>query len=193
MEEKKLDLNSIIGFVLISGILIWMLYSNAPTPEEQKGKEKKEQLDKQAKEVKTVTSTVAATPVVDSTNNAATQAQLGSFGYSATLPSATDAVTEIKNEVLALKISNKGGYITEATVLGFDQFEKNSKKAVQIIKDKNASLDIALNTTDNRTLHTKDMYFEPKLTTEGKNQVLTLQLKAGPDQFLEYRYVLKPN
>lgn len=193
MEEKKLDLNSIIGFVLIAGILIWMLYSNAPTPEEQKEKEKKEQLDKQAKEVKTVTSTVAATPVADSTNNAATQAQLGSFGYSATLPSAIDAVTEIKNEVLSLKISNKGGYITEATVLGFDQFEKNSKKAVQIIKDKNASLDIALNTTDNRTLHTKDMYFEPKLTTEGKNQVLTLQLKAGPDQFLEYRYVLKPN
>lgn len=37
------------------------------------------------------------------------------------------------------------------------------------------------------------MFFEPKLTTEGKNQVLTLQLKAGPDQFLEYRYVLKPN
>jgi len=193
MEEKKLDLNSIIGFVLISGILIWMLYSNAPTPEEQKEKEKKEQLDKQAKQVKTVTSTVVATPVADSTQNAAAQAQLGSFGYSATLPSATDAVTEIKNEVLSLKISNKGGYIVDATVLGFDQFEKNSKKAVQIIKDKNASLDIALNTTDNRTLHTKDMYFEPKLTTEGKNQVLTLQLKAGPDQFLEYRYVLKPN
>ena len=38
MEEKKLDLNSIIGFVLISGILIWMLYSNAPTPEELKEK-----------------------------------------------------------------------------------------------------------------------------------------------------------
>lgn len=193
MEEKKLDINSIIGFVLISGILIWMLYSNAPTPEEQKEKEKKEQLDKQAKEVKTVTSTVAATPIADSTKNTVAQAQLGSFGYSATLLSATDAVTEIKNEVLSLKISNKGGYISEATVLGFDQFEKNSKKAVQIIKDNNASLDIALNTTDNRTLHTKDMYFEPKVTTEGKNQVLTLQLKAGPDQFLEYRYVLKPN
>lgn len=192
MEEKKLDLNSIIGFVLISGILIWMLWSNAPTPEELKEKEKKEQVEKQAKEVKTVTSTVAATPVADSTKNAAAQAKLGSFGYSATLPSATDAVTEIKNEVLSLKISNKGGYIVDATILGFDQFEKNSKKAVQLIKDNNASLNIALNTTDNRTLNTKDMYFEPKLTTEGKNQVLTLQLKAGPDQFLEYRYVLKP-
>ncbi|HLO73285.1 MAG TPA: membrane protein insertase YidC [Flavobacterium sp.] len=195
MEEKKLDLNSIIGFVLISGILLWMLYANTPTAEELKAKEKKEQVEKQAKEAqqaKTVTPTTVATPT-DSTQNVAAQAKLGSFGYSATLPSATDAVTEIKNEVLSLKISNKGGYIVDATVLGFDQFEKNSKKAVQIIKDKNASLDITLNTTDNRTLHTKDLYFEPKLTTEGKNQVLTLQLKAGSDQYLEYRYVLKPN
>ena len=195
MEEKKLDLNSIIGFVLISGILLWMLYANTPSAEELKAKEKKEQVEKQAKEAqqaKTVTPTTVATPT-DSTQNVAAQAKLGSFGYSATLPSATDAVTEIKNEVLSLKISNKGGYIVDATVLGFDQFEKNSKKAVQIIKDKNASLDITLNTTDNRTLHTKDLYFEPKLTTEGKNQVLTLQLKAGPDQYLEYRYVLKPN
>jgi YidC/Oxa1 family membrane protein insertase len=195
MEEKKLDINSIIGFVLISGILLWMLYANTPSAEELKEKEKKEQVEKQAKETKsakTVTATTIVAPA-DATQTAAAQAQLGSFGYSATLPSATDAVTEIKNEVLSLKISNKGGYIVDATVLGFEQFEKNSKKAVQIIKDQNASLDITLNTADNRTLHTKDMFFEPKLTTEGKNQVLTLQLKAGPDQFLEYRYVLKPN
>ncbi|NHM05293.1 membrane protein insertase YidC [Flavobacterium celericrescens] len=195
MEEKKLDINSIIGFVLISGILLWMLYANTPTAEELKEKEKKEQVEKQAKEAKqakTVTPTTVTTPT-DSTQNIAAQAKLGSFGYSATLPSATDTVTEIKNDVLSLKISNKGGYIVDATILGFDQFEKNSKKAVQIIKDNNASLDITLNTTDNRSLHTKDLYFEPKLTTEGKNQVLTLQLKAGPDQFLEYRYVLKPN
>lgn len=79
MEEKKLDLNSIIGFVLISGLLIWMLYSNAPTPEEIKEKEKKEQVEKQTKEVKTITSTVATTPIADSLKNAAAQAQLGSF------------------------------------------------------------------------------------------------------------------
>ena len=193
MEEKKLDLNSIIGFVLIAIILIWMLRPTPLTPEQIKEQAKKEQAAKQTKEVKTTTSSLAATTAVDTAKNAAAQAQLGSFGYSATLPSATNAVTEIKNELLALKIANKGGYITEASVLGFEQFEKNSKKAVQIIKDNNASLDIVLNTSDNRTLHTKDMYFEPKVTTEGKNTVLTLQLKAGPNQFLEYRYVLKPN
>ena len=39
---------------------------------------------------------------------------LGSFAYSGTLPSATDATTVIENEVLKLTISNKGGYIVEA-------------------------------------------------------------------------------
>ena len=159
MEEKKLDLNSIIGFVLISGILLWMLYANTPTPEEIKATAKKEQVEKQAKqakEVKTVSAITEAVPS-DTTQTPAAQAQLGSFGYSATLPSATDAVTEIKNEVLAIKISNKGGYIVDATVLGFEQFEKNSKKAVQLIKDSNASLDITLQTADNRTLHTKEL------------------------------------
>ena len=34
MEEKKFDINSIIGFVLIGGILLWMLYQNQPTEEE---------------------------------------------------------------------------------------------------------------------------------------------------------------
>ena len=30
MEQKKLDLNSIIGFILIFGILIWIMYQNQP-------------------------------------------------------------------------------------------------------------------------------------------------------------------
>ena len=34
MEEKKLDINSIIGFVLIFGILAYMLWQNQPSPEE---------------------------------------------------------------------------------------------------------------------------------------------------------------
>jgi len=44
MEEKKLDVKSIIGFVLIFGILIFMFYQNKPTPEELEAeKAKKEQ------------------------------------------------------------------------------------------------------------------------------------------------------
>jgi len=37
------------------------------------------------------------------------------------------------------------------------------------------------------------MYFEPTLTKEGENQVLTMRLKSAANSFMEYRYVLKPN
>ncbi|MFC4740290.1 membrane protein insertase YidC [Flavobacterium ponti] len=194
MEEKKLDLNSIIGFVLISGILMWMLYSNSPTPEEQEAKAKKEQVEKQKEAAKTE-STKEVTPVVtnDSLQNEQAKAKLGSFAYSSSLPSAKEDVTTIENEVLVLKIANKGGYIVDATVKGIEQFERDSKKEVQIIKENNADLNITLNTKDNRVLNTKEMFFEPTLSKEGENQVLLMRLKAGENQFLEYRYVLKPN
>ena len=58
MEEKKFDLNTIIGFLLIGGILLFMLWQNQPTPEELEAqklaKEKSEQLedDKKTSEVK---------------------------------------------------------------------------------------------------------------------------------------------
>ena len=34
MEEKKIDLNTVIGFILIGAILLFMLWQQQPTPEE---------------------------------------------------------------------------------------------------------------------------------------------------------------
>jgi len=50
-----------------------------------------------------------------------------------------------------------------------------------------------LQTNDNRTLNTKDLFFEPTLTKVGADQVLSMKLKAGANEFLEYKYILKPN
>jgi YidC/Oxa1 family membrane protein insertase len=191
MEEKKTDFKSIIGFALIFGILMWMMQSNQPTEKEKAEKAKKEQAEKVAK-----TNNTIATPLITPENNNGVDpklaGQMGAFAYSASLPSAVSTSTEIKNDVLSLKIDNKGGYISEAKVLGFEQIKKGSKKIVEIIKNNNANLNLELKTKDGKTLNTKDLFFEPKVTTEGKNTVLTMQLKAGPAQFLQYRYVLKP-
>ena len=34
MEEKKFDPNSLIGFILIFGILLWIMYQNKPSDAE---------------------------------------------------------------------------------------------------------------------------------------------------------------
>ena len=198
MEEKKLDLNSIIGFVLIFGILIWIMYQNQPSKESIAAeKAKKEQLAKTENANKIVAAQAAVTPATvvagDSTQMAQLQKTLGGFAYSATLPSAKNDFTTIENEVVKLKIANKGGYIVEATLKNFEKFKKGSGQLVELIKDNNASLSLLLPTNDNRTLNTKDLYFEPTVSKVGADQILSMKLKAGANEFLEYKYILKPN
>ena len=49
MEEKKFDINTVVGFLLIGAILLYMLWQNQPTPEQLEAqkveKEKIEQLE----------------------------------------------------------------------------------------------------------------------------------------------------
>jgi YidC/Oxa1 family membrane protein insertase len=197
MEEKKLDLNSIIGFVLIFGILIWIMYQNKPSEATiAADKAKKELVAKEAQAKAAAVKTIATPTAVvagDSTQLVQLQKTLGGFAYSATLPSAKNDITTIENDFVLLKIANKGGYIVEATLKNFEKFEKNSGQLVSLIKDNNADLNIQLQTNDNRTLNTKDLYFEPTLSKVGADQILSMKLKAGANEFLEYKYILKPN
>ena len=191
MEQKKLDLNSIIGFVLIFGIMIWIFYQNQPSKEEQAEKAKQEQVQK----VQQVESQkpLVQNKVSDSVQVVNNQLALGSFAYSATLPSAKNEFTTIENNLIILKIANKGGYIAEATLKNFKQFSKDSNKLVKLVNNNNAALNIELQTKDNKVLNTKDLFFEPTLSKNGKNQILSMKLKAGENRFLEYKYILNEN
>ncbi|OOG65937.1 membrane protein insertase YidC [Flavobacterium sp. A45] len=196
MEEKKLDLNSVIGIVLIIGIFLWMMYQNKPSEAQIAAEKAKKELvakEAQAKSVAVKSVEAPVTTVVgDSTQLIQMQKTLGGFAYSATLPSAKNGVTTIENDFVLLKIANKGGYIVEATLKNFERFKKNSGQLVSLIKDNNADLNIQLQTSDNRVLNTKDMYFEPTLSKVGNDQILSMKLKAGANEYLEYKYILKP-
>ena len=196
MEQKKFDFNSIIGFGLIFVIIMWMMYNNRQTElKEQQEKAKTEKAAKATQAVKPnqeVAKTITDTSVADSVNIQKLQGVLGSFAYSATLPSAKEGYTTLENEYIKLKVANKGGYIAEATLKNFERFNKDSKKLVSLIKDNNANFNLELQTKDNRVLNTKDLYFEPTLSKVGENQVLSMKLKAGTNEYLEYKYVLAP-
>ncbi|WP_461534244.1 membrane protein insertase YidC [Sinomicrobium sp.] len=191
MEEKKLDTSSIIGFVLIGVILIWVLYNNSPTEEEIKARKAQQELVEKAEQTSEKTTVLPEAEqnidLTDSTALANYTEKLGSFGYSASLPSAKDDITVLENDVVYFKISNKGGQIVEAKLKEFSTYDS---VPVYLIKDGSASFQLSLGTSDNRTLNTGDMYFEPSLSPDGK--ALSMKLKAGPDKFLEYRYELKP-
>lgn len=193
MEEKKFDINSILGFVLIGAILMWVIYNNQPTEEEiQAEKAKQEQVEKAKEQEKNaaVVETVPEVNLQDSTALEQYKGSLGAFAYSASLPSAKESTTVFENELVRFEVSNKGGQIVEAKLKNFKTFDSIP---VYLVKDGNASFNLTFATTDNRTLNTKDLFFEPSITKNGENQVLSMKLKTSNNKFLEYRYELKPD
>ncbi|MBQ0786493.1 MAG: membrane protein insertase YidC [Oceanihabitans sp.] len=198
MEEKKLDLNSIIGFILIFGILVHMMYMNQPSAEELEAEAiaKQEQVEAEQKaEVQddtlvTTSEDFSGGIVTDSTQLVTLKNKLGAFAYASTLASATNKETLVENGVLALKFSNKGGYLSEVKLNKFVDYDAIP---IYLVKDGNTAFNISFNTSDNRNLNTQDLFFEPTITKSGENTVVSMKLKVSPTQFLEYRYELIPN
>jgi YidC/Oxa1 family membrane protein insertase len=171
------------------------MYNNRENEVKEQAKAKTEiAADKKAKATTTkeVANTIKDTTVADSVKMQKLQGSLGSFAYSATLPSAKEDFTTIENELIKLKIANKGGFIAEATLKNYKKIDKNSNELVALIKNNNVNFNLQLQTKDNRVLNTKDLFFEPTVSKVGENQILSMKLKAGANSYLEYKYVLKP-
>ncbi|MCM4168833.1 Membrane protein insertase YidC [Arenibacter antarcticus] len=191
MEEKKLDINTIIGFVLIFGILVFMFWQNQPTPEELEAKKAQQEQLEITKEAQPEASqsAVAAPKPIDANDSIAVaiyKNAIGAFGYTAP----KEGTTVLENDLVYLEISNKGGQIVEATMKKYVTYDSIP---VYLVKDNNASFGLTFSTSDNRVLHTKDLFFEPSLTTSGDTQVLSMKAKVAEDKYLEYRYEMKPD
>jgi YidC/Oxa1 family membrane protein insertase len=189
MEEKKFDKNYIIGMVLIFGLMILMFYQNQPTAEEleaQKAEQAKvEAAAEQAEEQATTPTQPASLNLSDSTAVAQYQKTIGAFANTAI----SDGTTVLENEVLRLEVANKGGQIVVARMQDYITYDSIP---VNLVKDGNASFGLTFSTQDNRVLDTRELYFEPEVTKNGENQVLSMKAKVSANQFLEYRYEMKP-
>jgi YidC/Oxa1 family membrane protein insertase len=182
MEEKKFDVNSFIGMILIGGILIWWMSSTQPEMN-QNTKTTSEQTIKSDSVAYQNNASSIPSVVNDSIKQVEIQNQLGAFAYSSV--NSSEGTTTLENEVLLLKINNKGGQIIEALIKGYQTYDS---LPLHMIKDNNASFNINFGTTDNRILNTKDLFFQPTFTNSGSSQVLSMKLKVSDSQFLEYRY-----
>ena len=174
MEEKKFDLKSIIGFVLIFILLLWVMNNNRPTQEElAKRKAEQEQV-------------AAAKNPQNNTATAAT-ADLGAFAYGNAQATAKDGVTVIENKDVKLTINNKGGDLKEVLLKQFKTYES---MPVYLIKDKNAIFALNFKTTQGQELNTQQLYFEPSLSQKDGKQLLSMKVKTGENSYLEYVYTL---
>ncbi|MEM1339480.1 MAG: membrane protein insertase YidC [Bacteroidota bacterium] len=195
MEEKKLDLNAIIGFVLIFGILLGWMYLRQPSPEEleaqkaQQEQQEQETTQQEEAQPKIPQETIIAsqTPVneKDSSSVANYRQSVGAFGFT----QINEGTTILENDVLYLEVANRGGQIVNARMKNFVTFDS---VPVYLVNQGNADFGLTFSTSDNRVLESQELFFEPYLSTDGDNQVLSMKAKISANQFLEYRYEMKP-
>jgi YidC/Oxa1 family membrane protein insertase len=147
------------------------MYQNQPTEQQLAAEKAKKEQAASVSTKKVAQETVAVNSIDTSSANAdqieKLKKSLGNFAYSATLASAKDTVTTLENELVRIKISNKGGYIVEAVLKNFEKFKKGSGKMVELIKDNNSQLNI-----QSFYLHSNPFY---------KHYNLTLYLKSLKD------------
>ena len=85
MEEKKFDLNSLIGFVLLGAIMIWYFYMNQPAPTEagtEVNQNQEEQIDPSVpSDDVEITQQESNVQLTDSLAQVAAKNKLGDFAY----------------------------------------------------------------------------------------------------------------
>ena len=192
MEEKKLDVNSLIGFGLIFVILIYMFYINQPTPEELAAKQQAE------REAAAIQGNSASTEAVDYTQSAqaiqdinptdssavaAYKSSMGAFSFTPIVP----GNTLLENDVLRVEVSHKGGQLVLAQNKKYNTYDS---VPVYLIKDGNATFNISFTTQDNRIIQTKDLYFEPLTATNDQVEVLSMKAKISDSEYLLFEYSL---
>jgi len=172
MEEKGIDKNAIIGFVLIFAIMIGWFYISQPTPEEI---EAQRALAAQSGTEEVIAETEPVlTPIAEPT--------------SAELPVSNERSYEpvsLETEHFTLEFSRVGGQLKNITL---KNFTNHQEQPIQILQPEFSDLNLKLVTTQGLNLNTNELYFEPEVTEEEDRTRVTLRSEVADGAFLEFKY-----
>ncbi|NDP22055.1 MAG: membrane protein insertase YidC [Paludibacter sp.] len=193
-----MDKNTIIGFVLIAGIIIGFSMLSKPSEEEiakqaryndsiafvQQAKIETEIAINKSKAAIVIDSTV----VTDTTNAAAkiTDA-FGDFSVSA---QGEEKFYTLENNLVKLRFSSKGGRVYSAEL---KKYRTHDSLPLILFDAKENSMGFTLVTNNNRVVNTSDLYFEPasEIISDSKgNKTLTLRLKTTAQAYMDFVYTL---
>ena len=171
--------NTIIGFILMAAVLFGFSWYNQPSEEQINAQRKQDSIENVLKQKAENDQKAKA-----AAKKAQVEAALGdstALFYSA-LKGQNRQLT-LKNSKLRLTVNTKGGYVSEAKVLGFK--DKSGDSDLTLFANNEQSLNFMLAGKDINII-TADLFFEPSNATDS---TLTLTAKAanGGELTIDYR------
>jgi len=216
MSAKGFDKNSIIGLVLIGGILLATTYFTQPSEKELKAKAEEEKRNKAKieridenlvtevalEETDTATDLPLAsidnnqTEGLDSIKNIETLVKFGGFA-DRSIGETQDFILE--NEKIKVTISNKGGRVSTVELKEFQTYDS---LPLALFHEDSSRFNIELTVNDaiggTKVINTENLFFETtdasfNVERDGSNSLSMKLYYGSKDKYLEYKYTLKGN
>ncbi len=189
-----MDRNSILGIIIIAGILVVWSVLNKPSKEEvEAAKHKRDsialvqqkQMAEQAKVEEQLEQKAQTELSETSQENIVTEVNKSQYGSFAESAIGTNEFTTLENDLLKLRISNKGGRIYSVELKDYKTYTQ--KPLVLFNGD---STVFGLNFfSENKSIVTNDLYFVP---FEKTSNSVKMRLYAGEEKYIEYVYTVNP-
>lgn len=189
-----MDRNTIIGLVVIFGILILFGYLNTPSKEQVAAMQLKndsiQRVNAEILQQQHVEALANETKKNDSVQVKKQIEQLGSF---APALKGEEKFITLENDLMKVKVSNLGGRIYSVELKKFKTY--TGQPLILFSGEENAfGLQFWGNNND---IQTQSLYFTPdrpesEIMADKESKTLVMKLSAGQDSYIEYIYTIKP-
>ncbi len=216
-----MDKNTIIGIVLILGILFTFNFLNKETAEQQLAREQVEakyndsiqelknveQLAENVEEVEVITVSDSARPNFGMIDSLAQSKLTKQFGIFASASQGAANYYTIENDLLKLTLSSKGGKVVKAELKKYQSYPnymiaRDSLKDIaakdlpileplQLFDEDSSTMFFDIAMNSSKNLKTSDLYFTP-IKTESNNIVLRAKT-SEEGKYIEMSYKLEDN
>lgn len=183
MIEEKNDNNSLLGLLLMGAIMLLWLYLQPPIEEsivETSSVDQSEYIDDE--EIKNSDNPVDLKESL--ITNVSSENNFNSDVLS------KDTTINFENDLIAIEINNKGGFISSLYLKGFNNHLENP---IYLINGENSVFNLNFKTLNNKSVNTKNQYFTSSEYNNDGNKVIVMKLIVSENQFLEYKYIIKPD
>ncbi len=195
-----MDKNTILGFVLIAAILIGFSIMNKPSEEELARKQAyndsialvQESMQEAEKKTQMLQAAVVTDSAVVADSNQVDKL-LQAHGVFKTAVSGEAKEYVLENELVKIKLSNKGGKIIEAEL---KTYLSRDSLPVKLMTPEEANYSFTFLIKNSHVINTSDLYFETvdSVSTDAEgNSKITFRLKSESGSWLDFTYILPAN
>lgn len=190
-----MDRNSILGLVIIFGILIGFSYLNRPSKEQvDAARKRSDSLALVRAEEQRLIEAQNAAQLNQQTNTEDQEDETIRLQAGAFAPSLTGEkqLITLENDLISLKISTQGGHIHSAELKNYQTY---TGQPLILFGDEQNRFGLEF-WGNNNHIQTQSLFFTPSTqetqisVTGSEPYTLTMRLNAGPDSYIDYRYTL---